>query len=226
MRVPAVAVVVASIALMASACSSTSSEPLSFEECVDTYSRYVQAFVWDLDDQRAAQEQAAAHSGRCADYGNDPADLALERADSLDPESHETFEEEGSFRISTNGAAERIAARMSNGEMEWVDCTAWAIAKIDVDQKQSGKCEEMSGEPALSILSYEMEPIPVLVVNAPIDAGTPVEELNSTTLRYENIPRNELPAGAVDNLDTVEGKVVAEDLMTNEVLTSPALQDP
>jgi pilus assembly protein CpaB len=70
------------------------------------------------------------------------------------------------------------------------------------------------------------ETVDVLVVNAPIDAGTAVEDLNEDTLRYEKVPRTTLTAGAVANLDAVQGKVVAVDLVPNEILTSARLVVP
>lgn len=70
------------------------------------------------------------------------------------------------------------------------------------------------------------ETVDVLVVNTPIDAGTPVDELNSETLRYEKVPRTTLTAGAVANLDSVQDKVVAVDLVPNEVLTAARLVAP
>ena len=70
------------------------------------------------------------------------------------------------------------------------------------------------------------ETVDVLVVNAPIDAGTAVEDLDSTTLRYEKVPRTTLTAGAVANLEAVEGKVTSVDLVPNEILTSARLVAP
>jgi pilus assembly protein CpaB len=70
------------------------------------------------------------------------------------------------------------------------------------------------------------ETVDVLVVNAPISAGTPVDELNADTLRYEKVPRTTLTAGAVANLEAMEGMVVAVDLLPNEVLTSARLVAP
>lgn len=70
------------------------------------------------------------------------------------------------------------------------------------------------------------ETVDVLVVNAPIDAGTPVEDLDQSTLRYEKVARTTLTAGAVANLDAVAGRVTAVDLVPNEILTSARLVAP
>jgi pilus assembly protein CpaB len=65
----------------------------------------------------------------------------------------------------------------------------------------------------------------VLVVDQPIDAGTPAEELTDR-VRVERVPAKVAAAGAVDDLTSLEGKVAAIALLPGEQVVTERFADP
>lgn len=70
-----------------------------------------------------------------------------------------------------------------------------------------------------------LEPVEVLVVQKAVTAGTPVAQL-SESLKLTTLPRNAVPAEAVQSLSEYSGKVTAVDLQPGEQLLKPRLVDP
>ena len=64
----------------------------------------------------------------------------------------------------------------------------------------------------------------VLVVDQPIEAGTPAEEL-ADRVRVERVPAKVAAAGAVDDLSSLEGKVAAIALLPGEQLVAGRFAD-
>jgi len=67
--------------------------------------------------------------------------------------------------------------------------------------------------------------VQVLVVDRPIAAGTPAEELQGQ-VRPEGVPAKTAAEGAVSDLASLEGKVAAIDLLPGEQIVSSRFLDP
>ncbi|MBG6216400.1 pilus assembly protein CpaB [Arthrobacter sp. CAN_A6] len=70
-----------------------------------------------------------------------------------------------------------------------------------------------------------LDPIPVLVIQQPVPAGTTVAEL-TPFLTTESLPSNAVPEGALKDLASSEGLVTAVDLLPGEQLLAERLVDP
>ena len=69
------------------------------------------------------------------------------------------------------------------------------------------------------------ELVEVLVVNEPVEAGTPASELGAR-LRVEAVPTKVKAAGALASLESAESQVVSVDLVPGEQLTAARLVAP
>jgi pilus assembly protein CpaB len=67
--------------------------------------------------------------------------------------------------------------------------------------------------------------VEVLVVDQPIDAGTPVEDM-ATLVRLEQVPVKVAASGAVADLSTLAGKVAAIDLLPGEQVVASRFATP
>jgi pilus assembly protein CpaB len=70
-----------------------------------------------------------------------------------------------------------------------------------------------------------LEPVDVLVVKAPIPAGTSVESM-AASLAIEQVPASAVTGSALRSLDSSKGKVSAVDLVPGEQLVSERLVKP
>jgi pilus assembly protein CpaB len=71
----------------------------------------------------------------------------------------------------------------------------------------------------------QAETVGVLVVTAPVAAGTPVEDL-AGSVAVKAIPRSVVPDDAVDDLGLFAGRVTGVDLVSGEALLAARLVDP
>jgi pilus assembly protein CpaB len=71
----------------------------------------------------------------------------------------------------------------------------------------------------------ELQPVDVLVVNRPVPAGTPAEQLGDY-LVIESMPSKAVPQTALDNLESSAGKVTSTDLVPGEQLLDERLVAP
>lgn len=88
---------------------------------------------------------------------------------------------------------------------------------------------------ALLVMSYarnadqramkDLDPVPVVVVQAAIPAGTPVESM-AKSLTTKNLPAASVSASAVSSLEDSTGKVAAVDLVPGEQLVAERLVAP
>ncbi|WP_426996558.1 Flp pilus assembly protein CpaB [Pseudarthrobacter sp. N5] len=71
----------------------------------------------------------------------------------------------------------------------------------------------------------DLQPVEVLVVQAQIPAGSNLEKIRSS-VKLTSMPTTSVPNGALKNLDGIEGKVAAVELLPGEPLLGARLADP